>query len=322
MSKYVRVNDTDYKVTVNTGGTITLDTGTNAPVAPANWTGGVIITGDLLVMGETTTVETTNLAVEDNIIVINKNETGAGVTEGTAGIQVDRGTQPDAQFLFDENQQWLDTQTGQTRLGGYTFRTDDGLLVGIRTNSITTNGNNLNLIGSGYAVLSVSGTIDYEANINDDDDIPNVRWVDDFVVDYFTNNPPEFIQKGDSVLRIYDSLFGPETVLQLKLDNTISAEFRPARFDTQGIRLASGTISTTTSGVDLTLTALGTGNVVIDDTLKLKIVAAAPAAAVDGVRIYANTQGYGGTGVYFVNTKSTKDEFVSRRKAIAYSMIF
>ena len=314
MSKYVRVNDTDYKVTVQAGGTITLDTGVSA--------GLVKITGDLLVLGETTILETTNTAIEDNIIILNRGESGLGISEGSAGIQIDRGFQPDALFLFDENQQWLDTQTGLTRLGGYTFKTEDGFLVGIRTNSITTNGTDLNLLGSGYSVISVSGTIDYEQNITDDDDIPNVKWVDNFVVQYFLDNPLEFIKKGDSVLRIYDSLYDPETVLELKLDNTISAEFRSDRVDLQNIKLSNGEITTNLSNLDLTLSALGTGNVVVNDILKLTLSASDPSLATDGVRVFAKPEGYGGTGVYFVNTKGTKDEFVSKRKALAYSMIF
>ena len=53
----------------------------------------VIIPGDLTVNGTTTTVNSTNLAVSDNTIIINDGETGPGIThvDGTAGISVDRG---------------------------------------------------------------------------------------------------------------------------------------------------------------------------------------------------------------------------------------
>jgi hypothetical protein len=94
MSKIVKVSQSDYRLKVKDSGTITLDTGLDV--------GLVVITGDLLVKGNTTTIDTANLQVEDNIILLNKGEGGAGVTEGTAGIQVDRGSVEDAQFLWDE----------------------------------------------------------------------------------------------------------------------------------------------------------------------------------------------------------------------------
>jgi len=63
----------------------------------------VIISGDLTVNGTTTTVNTDELLVEDNIITVNNGESGAGVTAGSAGLQVDRGTATDYQILFDES---------------------------------------------------------------------------------------------------------------------------------------------------------------------------------------------------------------------------
>ncbi len=61
------------------------------------------ITGNLTVQGVSTTVESTTLAIEDNIIVLNKNETGPNITLGTAGIEISRGSSSNnAKFLFDE----------------------------------------------------------------------------------------------------------------------------------------------------------------------------------------------------------------------------
>ena len=58
--KVVNVSNGNYKVTVQDGGVITLNTGTAV--------GTVIITGDLTVLGTTTTVDTANMTIEDNII--------------------------------------------------------------------------------------------------------------------------------------------------------------------------------------------------------------------------------------------------------------
>ena len=44
-----------------------------------------------------------NLAVKDNIIIINSGESGAGIGVVSGGLVIDRGTLEDADFLFNEN---------------------------------------------------------------------------------------------------------------------------------------------------------------------------------------------------------------------------
>lgn len=62
----------------------------------------IVIDGNLTVMGSTTSVETINSVIQDNIIVLNEGEVGAGITEGTAGIEVDRGSLANSTFTFNE----------------------------------------------------------------------------------------------------------------------------------------------------------------------------------------------------------------------------
>ena len=95
MSKYLNVPDGNYKVAVQTGGTIYLDTGFE--------TGYVEISGNLLVKGDQTTVNTAQLDIEDNIITLNSGETGAGITLNSAGIKIERGSLPDTFFKYDED---------------------------------------------------------------------------------------------------------------------------------------------------------------------------------------------------------------------------
>ena len=52
----------------------------------------IIIDGNLTVSGSTTSVETTNSTITDNIIVLNQGETGAGITAVTSGIEIERGS--------------------------------------------------------------------------------------------------------------------------------------------------------------------------------------------------------------------------------------
>ena len=62
----------------------------------------VTVNGNLTVLGETTTLDVTNLAVEDNTIILNNGETGAGVTNNTSGIEIDRGTEQNARWVWDD----------------------------------------------------------------------------------------------------------------------------------------------------------------------------------------------------------------------------
>ena len=63
----------------------------------------VIIDGNLTVSGSTTSVETTNSTITDNIIVLNEGETGAGITAGTSGIEIDRGTENNVSIVYDDS---------------------------------------------------------------------------------------------------------------------------------------------------------------------------------------------------------------------------
>jgi hypothetical protein len=65
--------------------------------------GNVVVTGNLTVQGTQSIVNSTDLAITDNEIVLNKDEAGAGVALGTSGIRVERGTLADALFLFNES---------------------------------------------------------------------------------------------------------------------------------------------------------------------------------------------------------------------------
>jgi hypothetical protein len=52
--------------------------------------------------GETFIVNATTVTTQDNIILINSGEVGAGVTSLLSGLQVDRGSLTDYQIVFDE----------------------------------------------------------------------------------------------------------------------------------------------------------------------------------------------------------------------------
>ena len=155
MSKYVNVPTGNYSVIVQSGGTITLDTGPQ--------TGDVTVTGNLPVQGTTTTVTSQNLDIRDNILTLNSGETGAGITLDDSGLEMDRGTFVNALFTFNENIQWSDPVTDTTKTGGFVFKDANNALVGIRTNNINTGGGDLYLINAGTGTVSVTGTTNYDS---------------------------------------------------------------------------------------------------------------------------------------------------------------
>lgn len=75
----------------------------------------ITIDGNLTVLGNVTSVSSTDTNVNDNIITLNSGEMGAGVTRGTAGIEVDRGSLPVTSIKWDEpSQKWVLTNDGNT----------------------------------------------------------------------------------------------------------------------------------------------------------------------------------------------------------------
>lgn len=59
--------------------------------------------GDLLVEGQSFVTEAETVEIKDNLLLLNKGEIGAGVTKGIAGLEIDRGTEPNYQIIFDES---------------------------------------------------------------------------------------------------------------------------------------------------------------------------------------------------------------------------
>lgn len=192
----------DYKIKTQTSGTITLDT---SPIDGAP--GTVRITGDLLVEGDQITVNVSDLFVEDNIIRLNVGETGNGVTETYSGLEVDRGFGVDssrnlyATFWYNEAiHSWeiVDQSSGATPV--VRFEESSLKLKQIITNSSTDEGD-LTLIGTGTGVVKVLGTSNYEAQVTDDDDIPNKRYVD---LSIRNREPNNRIQRDDTYVIVRD----------------------------------------------------------------------------------------------------------------------
>ena len=353
--KVVNVSAGDYRVNVQSGGTITLNTGSEA--------GTVVITGDLLVAGNTTTVESETMVVKDNIITINHGEASAGVNAALgyrAGIAIDRGSLPDTFILFDEQVNHLNA-SGNSTQGTFTFvNSSNGLvssgLVGIKTPSINTEGQNLYLINSGTGYVTVTGTSNYERQIlsyaawdavgnprpvyaagvialpADEDGLVNTQALEDYVDAKLYAFSDTNILEGNTSVEVFDSSAGhaPSRIV-FTVDGTERGQFNNSGFDVDDINLYQNIITTRNTNADLVLRS-ATGLIELDGYLILKDQPVDINVQAGTASIYTkSTTGGGDTGLYFVNTKVDtdgsslkvlQDELVSKRRALVFSFIF
>ena len=117
--------------------------------------GDTYVQGDLIVQGDATTLNTATLAVEDNIVLLNKGVTGTPSTN--AGLEVERGSSTNVGLRFNETtDKW---QVNASDVDTANAWKDIGVLgAGIGT---------VNQIGTNTAsVLSLSTTTDTNDTIN------------------------------------------------------------------------------------------------------------------------------------------------------------
>jgi hypothetical protein len=75
----------------------------------------VTINGNLVVTGNTTTINTTETVVQDNVITLNGNLSASSAPVLNAGIEVNRGTQPTTALRWNESfDAWQLTNDGST----------------------------------------------------------------------------------------------------------------------------------------------------------------------------------------------------------------
>ncbi len=312
MSKIVKVSESDYRLKVQSSGTITLDTGSNV--------GTVFITGNLEVQGTTTTIDTANLTIEDNIILLNKGETGTGVSEGTSGLEIDRGTFDNAQLLWNES------------LEKFVFQTTDGLndtLTGIKVGNIATDPTtNLEFdMQSGGGTLRITNSTDYETRVQDDDDIPNKKYVNDYV----------YASGGSAIVSRFkypvSAPYGSEDTLGEALVSSIKfwvksggllqqrVQITASGLDVDNVNIFADTVRNSSVSENLILTALN-NNVEVNGVLNLDDQASDPTATGGASRVYSKaTAGPGKSGLFFANN-TTSDELVAKNRALLFSILF
>ena len=93
--------------------TVVRTTGTQTIAGAKTFSNDAIFNGNLTVNGTQTTVNTETLTVDDNLIVLNNNESGTPSED--AGIEVERGTSTNVKLQFKEStDRWQFTNDGST----------------------------------------------------------------------------------------------------------------------------------------------------------------------------------------------------------------
>ena len=322
MSRIVKVNQGDYVIQTRSGGDIVLDTG---------YTGLVTITGDLNVLGATTTVGTSNLVVSDNIILLNSGETGNGVTLQTAGVEVDRGLLNNAQILWNETIVHYDPVASANVNGTFVLRVKNGNVSGIQVSTVVAGPADLAFdMGSSTNVLKIVNSTNYESRVLSTNDIPNRKFVTDYV---------SATGGTANVTNIHYPLTGSQqssvtatsTTIDFVINSTLKARINSAGLNVNNVQVAGDQI-TNTGANNLLLTSTN-NNVEVKAVFNLDNLEALSGSydttVVAGkTKLYTSqTEGPGRTGIYFVNNSVygnavyNNDELVSKNRAVLLSIL-
>lgn len=315
MSKIVKVQNGNLKFVVTndatpSSATITLDTGAR--------TGTTVITGDLLVQGTTTTVESNNTTITDNIIILNQGETHNYVTLQYSGIQISRGnnlTYGDAQIVYDEK---LNTQDADgTIVLRYTI---GGTYIPLETNKIESGGQDLTLYTGETGAVGVFGTTDYKDRVIDDNALTNKGYVDYAIDLYFNTHFPGQIQATNTRVTVTET---PAPEIGFVLANSLKATINSSGFTIDSnINISYNSITNVSGASNLRLAATN-NSIEIDGYLVLDNQTVQPTTDPTAGIIYAkSTEGPGRSGIYFVNNTPNADELVSKNRALLWSMLF
>jgi len=119
----------------------------------------IIIDGNLTVSGTTTSVETTNSTITDNIIVLNQGETGAGITAGSSGIEIERGSATNVSIVYDDTVDAFKVLLGAGLTNIRAAEPSDSTDVATKNYVDTATGSSLTLAGSDTSIqFNDSGT--------------------------------------------------------------------------------------------------------------------------------------------------------------------
>ena len=330
MSRIVKISNGDYKLQVQTGGNIILDT--------QSVNGTVTVFGNLDVKGNVSYIESVNTEIKDNILQLNYGQTGNGISSAnnySSGIEIMRGNYNSAQFIFNEQLTHFDSTTGTTIAGTWSARTANGTLNAIQLRTLVTDGTgNLTFDLQNSAVtLRVANSVNYYQNVSNANDIPTLEYLQHYVYSNYTGGNTQGIAVVNSIqsplagttsTATSSIVAGSTNIVFQVLQNTLMT------IDSSGTKMGNikigatatpNTIGNITSN-NLILTSANSiieiaGYMHLDDQL------GAPSYSAGITKLYSSpTIGPGRTGVYITNNSNqTPDELISRNRAVLLSIL-
>lgn len=245
----------------------------------------VRIPGKLTVEGTQTVINSTTLTVDDPFIEVIRNNSGSDLD---GGIYVNRGgTGNNAVMFWDEG--------------------DDVFKMGTTTNNASTSPLT-NLTLAKLQVAEPSATSDVATKNYVDVEVGSITGatfaVDDSSTVTASSGNTLYLKGGSNINTVGNNATDTITI---SLDN-----------DLTGVT----SITSDASNGDLTLTANGTGEIVLNDILTFTVGTANPTATTS-TKMYNKTAAGGGTGLYFKNSNidsGAEGELISKKKATALAI--
>jgi hypothetical protein len=106
------------------------------------------------------------------------------------------------------------------------------------------------------------------------------------------------------------------------VDGTLTATFYSNRVVLQSLEIIDSEIRHDSSNENIFINTNGTGKLQTNYGIQLDNNAVSPAIVSGSHVIYSKPQSTGKSGIYFVNTENTRDELVSKNRALLFSMLF
>ena len=253
--------------------------------------GDVRITGNLTIDGEQVVQNVVNTTIEDQFLEINRNYSGAGAED--AGIVINQGTQDNAIFYYDGS-------ANEFRIGTSPRPIQDGSTI------------KWEIDGGAFSLSNIKvATTPTDAN-----HATSKAYVDTEISGIAGSS---FSYVGDDSTGI--TLNAGETLKFAGGSNISSVAAEP---DTITVSLSNDltgitSITSDASHSDLTLTANGTGSIVIDNIVTFAGTASDPTTGTT-TKLYHKAVGGGVSGVYFKNPAGVVGELISKAKATALAI--
>lgn len=330
MSRVVKVNRGDYIVQTQTGGHILLDVG------GVDSGGDVRVNGNLIVTGNQTTINTTDTSVEDNIIVLNSNEdpTHSGVSLGSSGIEIDRGAAANSQIIWSESVTHYDPILSTDVDGTFVLKLKDSNLSGLQVGTFVVGNTDLvfDMQNTNY-VLKLVNTTNYEQRVLGSNDIPNRKFITDYVAATGGTADVSHIQYPASapIGTEQTSVVTNAATVDISVNQNLKARISAVGLQVNNVLIAGDAVKDVGSN-NLELRATNNG-VEVKAVLNLDAVETLSGSydvtnAAGITKVYASeTEGPGRSGLYFVNNTPygansyNSDELVSKNRAVLLSIL-